>query len=67
MKPKKEILTIAHVEHKGYTVVQTSDHHVTVYKGGKMILSSCMKHKRLDEDELRDHIEFVISLKGGKK
>lgn len=67
MKPKKEILTIAHVEHKGYTVVQTSDHHVTVYKGGRVILSSFMKHKRLDDDELCDHIEFVISLKGGKK
>jgi hypothetical protein len=67
MKPKKPIITIAHVEHKGYIVVQTSDYLVAVYKGGKMLLSSCMKHKRLDEDELRDHIEFVISLKGGKK
>ena len=67
MKPKKPIITLAHVEHKGYIVVQTSDYLVSVYKGGKMLLSSCMKHKRLDEDELRDYVDFVIALKGEKK
>lgn len=67
MKPKKEIITIAHVEHKGYIVVQTSDYLVAVYKGGKMILSSHLRHKRLDDDELRDHVDFVIALKGAKK
>ena len=59
---KKKAETLSHIEHEGYTVVQASNFHISVYKDGRMILHSSCKRK-MSEDELKDHVDFVRKIR----
>ena len=57
-KKKKRSDTLLHIQHGGYIVVQDKDYNVIVSKNGRPILPSSF-HKRLTDEELRDHVDFV--------
>ncbi len=62
MRKRKHSDTLAYIEHAGYTAVQAANFHVTVYDNGRMVMhSSC--GKKLSEDELREHIDFVRGIR----
>ena len=58
----KEFNQTVQIERDGYTIVQASNCHIHVYNAdGKMIYhASCTK--KMTEDELIHHLEFVKSL-----
>jgi hypothetical protein len=49
---------LSYIQHGGYIVVQDKDYNVIVSKDGRQILLSSF-HKRLTDEELRDHVDFV--------
>ena len=51
------------VEHEGYTAVQATNNHITVCDAdGHMVMHSSCNVKKT-EDELREHIMFVKSIR----
>lgn len=62
MKKKKHPETLSYIEHAGYTAVQASNYHVTVYKDGRTVMHSSGTRK-LTEDELRDHVDFIRGMR----
>ena len=49
---------LSYIQHGGYIVIQDTDYNVIVSKNGRPILLSSF-HKRLTDEELRDHVDFV--------
>ena len=58
MEKKKGYEYLSYIQHGGYIVIQDTDYNVIVYKDGRPVLLSSF-HKRLTEDELRDHVDLV--------
>lgn len=58
MKKKKGSEYLSYIQHGGYIVIQDTDYNVIVSKDGRPVLFSSF-HKRLTEDELRDHVDLV--------
>lgn len=57
---KEEALTV--VEHNGYTIIQCTNHHIQIYKDGRIVMhSSCTK--KLTEDELKDQVSFLEEMR----
>ena len=57
-KKSRKIEYLAYIQHAGYIVIQDSGFNMIVSKDGRPVLLSSF-HKRLTEDELRDHVDFV--------
>ena len=57
-KKKKGSEYLSYIQHGGYIVIQDTDYNVIVSKDGRPVLLSSF-HKRLTEDELRDHVDLV--------
>ena len=49
---------LSYIQHGGYIVMQDTDYNVIVSKDGRPVLLSSF-HKRMTEEELRDHVDFV--------
>jgi hypothetical protein len=49
---------LSYIQHGGYIVMQDKEYNVIVSKDGRPILLSSF-HKRLTDEELRDHVDFV--------
>jgi hypothetical protein len=56
---------LTQVEYEGYTAIQAKNHHIMVYKNGRIVMHSSCNVKKT-EDELREHIEFVKGIRDGK-
>ena len=61
MKKVKELIK---VEYEGYTAIQAANHHIMVYKNDRIVMHSSCNVKKT-EDELREHIRFVRSIRDG--
>lgn len=49
------------IEHRGYTVEQTSNNHIWIGKNGQMVChAQC--DKRLTDDELRGRVDALLKL-----
>ena len=57
-KKQKGSEYLSYIQHGGYIVIQDTDYNVIVSKNGRPILLSSF-HKRLTDEELRDHVDFV--------
>ena len=49
---------LSYIQHGGYIVMQYKDYNVIVSKDGRPVLLSSFR-KRLTDEELRDHVDFV--------
>jgi hypothetical protein len=54
------------IEHNGYTIVQCTNNHIQVYKDGHIVYhASCTK--KMTEDELKEQVAFLESLRKESK
>ena len=60
----KKADALTRIEYEGYTVIQAKNHDIMVYKNGRIVMHSSCKVKKT-EDELREHIKFVRSIRDG--
>ena len=58
----KKVKHLTQVEYDGYKAIQATNHHIMVYKDGRIVMHSSCDVKKT-EDELREHIEFVKGLR----
>lgn len=57
-KKQKGSEYLSYIQHGGYIVMQDKDYNVIVSKDGRPVLLSSFR-KRLTDEELRDHVDFV--------
>lgn len=55
------------IERDGYTIVQAHNCHIHVYDADGRFVSHASCTKKMTEDELIKHLEFIISLRKGVK
>ena len=49
------------IEHRGYTVEQTSNYHIWIGKKGKMVChAQCTK--KLTDDELKEYVDTLLEI-----
>ena len=54
------------INYKGYVISQASNNHVMICKDNQMLFhSSC--HKKLNEEELKEQLDFYLNLIEGDK